>query len=376
MKKYKIILFQSALIPFLLCCDKNQEPKVYENKTPIVEGAQVISMRPEKPVVLPGELYSWNKVSIYPKVKGYVKEVKADRGTEVKKGQVLAILDAPELLTELDKAQGQLHAAEAALHQAKARLYASKSTYTKLVQASQTPGAVALHELDVAKANMLADSSAEVTAEGNLRAARSHYHTQSEMAKYLTVTAPFNGTIIERNISPGTLIGAGDANGKPMFILEDNSTLRLTVAIPEKYSNALSDSIDIVFSVNAAPDQEFKAKFGRSSKSIFEKNRVMLTEFDSDNSEGKLKAGMYAEVKLPIVRSSETLFVPQTAVVSSSERTFVIRSVNNKAEWIDVKKGVSLDSLTEVFGVLQPGELIVKEASEEIREGQLLQVKK
>jgi hypothetical protein len=96
----------------------------------------------------------------------------------------------------------------------------------------------------------------------------------------------------------------------------------------------------------------------------------MMAEFDVNNASRELKAGMYAEVTLPIERSAKTLFVPTTSVVSSSEKQFVIRVRDNRAQWVSVQKGNVVDSLVEVFGDLQPGIAIVRTASEEIRDGQ------
>ena len=98
----------------------------------------------------------------------------------------------------------------------------------------------------------------------------------------------------------------------------------------------------------------------------------MMAEFDVNNADHRLKAGMYAEVSLPVERSNKTLFVPTTAVVSSSEKMFVIRVRDNRAQWVSVQKGNVVDSLVEVFGDLQPGVAIVRTASEEIRDGQAI----
>ncbi|HEY8401062.1 MAG TPA: efflux RND transporter periplasmic adaptor subunit [Cytophagaceae bacterium] len=374
MSIYQNIVSFAVLVIAFSACKKAEKPIELKAETPVVKGVEVKSLRPEKPVRLPGELYSWNKVNIYSKVKGYVKEVKVDRGSKVKRGQILALLEAPELITELEKARGQVAASEALVNEALANYESSKIAYQRLLKASSTPGAVAAIELDQARIKMVADSANAATAKGNLEAAKSNLATQLEMANYLKIIAPFDGTIIERNISPGALIGAGEAGGVPMFVLEDNSKLRLTIAVPEQYTNTVSKSAEVTFTVNSVPDQRFTAVFGRSAESIVEKNRVMMTEFDVENSHNKLKAGMYAEVQLPLKRSTETLFVPVNSVVTSSEKVFVIKSVGNKAKWVPVKKGIQVDTLLEVFGDLYPGELVVKDASEEIREGEDLRI--
>ncbi len=330
MTMFKSVIYINALALFLMACSKKENTSKdvkIADEAPVVAVSEVLSLQPEKPLLLPGELHPWNKVSIYSKVKGFVKELKVDRGSQVRKGQVLAVLDAPEVYAEFDQAKGQLFAAEGAYEEAKARLIASSLTYNRLIRANATKGAVALNELDQAHAKMLADSASVSNAKGNLEAARSHYRTKQELVNYLSIIAPFDGVIIERNISPGALTGASDGSSKPLFVLEDNSRLRLTLAVPELYSNTVNKG-EVTFQVSAVPDKAFKAKFGRSAGSVLDKNRVMMTEFDYNNITKELKAGMYADVQIPVVRSSPTLFVPKSAVVNSSEEVFVIR--NNK----------------------------------------------
>ncbi|PIQ22189.1 MAG: efflux transporter periplasmic adaptor subunit [Cytophagales bacterium CG18_big_fil_WC_8_21_14_2_50_42_9] len=365
------------LIAGLSACNHAKEtstPKENQAVISEIKVTEVMSMQPTKPIVIPGELLPLNKVGIHAKVKGFVKTVRVDRGAQVKKGQVLAVLDAPEVIAELDQARGMLHAAEAALHEAKAKTFASKQSYIRLQKANKTNGAIAPVELEQAQARMLGDSAALANAMGNVRAARSHLNSKKQLVSYLTITAPFNGTIIERNISPGTLVGADAANA--LFYLEDQSVLRLTVAIPEKYANFLNNKKPVTFAVTAIPDKEFTAPFARSSQSINESARVMMTEFEVKNPGGELKAGMYAQVQLPLLRQSETLFVPQTSVVDSDEKVFVISTASGKAKWINVQKGMAVDTLIEVFGDVQKGDLIALEASEEIRDGQVVKTRR
>ena len=343
-----------------------------EEQAPATEMAVVQSLKPGKQLTLPGELKPWNKVSIYPKVKGFVKTVNVDRGTMVRKGQILATLEAPEVLSELSQAKAQLIASEAALHESTTRFQTSSLTYNRLLRTSKTEGAVSLNELDLAKARSVTDSSAVAMAQGNEQAARSYMETKSQLAKYLTVVAPFDGITTERNISPGALVGPGESGAKPLFVLEDNTKLRLTLAIPENLSNAVPSKGEISFTVSASPEKQYKGAYARSSRTLSEENRSMMTEFDVDNSSNELKAGMYAQVMLNTARTANTLFVPTSAVVYSSEQVFVIREKDKKAEWVPVKRGTVVDTLVEVFGNLHAGDPIVKKASEEFRNGEAL----
>ncbi|WP_420151492.1 efflux RND transporter periplasmic adaptor subunit [Spirosoma sp.] len=347
-----------------------------DNKTPAKEPdiqqvgvTTVQALQPSKRVTLPGELKPWNRVNMYAKVKGFVRDISVDRGTVVRKGQVLARLDAPEVISELSQAQAQVQAQEANLVEQTTRARASRLTYQRLLQTAKMEGAVSLNELDQAQAKMQSDSALVAMGRGTVQAARSNYQAKSELRQYLTITAPFDGIVIERNISPGALVGAGDS-GKPLFVLEDSRTLRLTVAIPETFANQLPARSSVSFTVNSMPDRRFNAKLARSAQSLVEANRSMMAEFDVPNASHELKAGMYADVLMPIERTTKTMFVPTTAVVSSSEKMFLIKVTDNRAQWVSVQKGNVVDSLVEVFGDVQPGITIVKSASEEIRDGQ------
>ncbi len=373
-----LIGFTALAVGFTACSSASSDNKPADTKEPDVQQVEVTTvqaLQPSNRVTLPGELKPWNKVSIYAKVKGFVRDIFVDRGTLVRKGQVLARLDAPEVISELSQAQAQVQAQEATLVEQTTRARASRLTYNRLVQTAKMEGAVSANELDQALAKMQGDSAMVAVARGTVQAARSNYQAKTELRQYLTITAPFDGMVIERNISPGALVGAGDS-GKPLFVLEDSRTLRLTVAIPETFANQLQTKSAVSFTVNAMPNRHFNAKLARSAESLVETNRAMMAEFDVANAAHELKTGMYAEVMMPVTRSGKTMFVPTTSVVSSSEKMFVIKVNDNRAQWVSVQKGNVVDTLVEVFGDVQAGMPIVKKASEEIRDGQVVKAMK
>jgi len=355
------------------CQSAKTEEKADTSSEPLsVKTVEIKSLNPTKEIVLPGELKPWDKVDVFPKTKGFVKTVSVDRGTIVRKGQVLAILEAPEVVAELNQAQAQRQGALASLEEAKNKTRVSKLHYNRLLETSKTSGAVSHLELEQVEARMISDSSLLNTAKEHANSAQQFYHAKKQMVDYLTITAPFDGVVMDRNISPGTLVGPETSGQKPLFILVNSSKLRLTVAVPEIYSNSIQRTCCATFTVNSLPGQKFKANYSRSADNIDQSVRVMMTEFDVENPKYLLKAGMYADIKIPIQRISATLFVPNKAVVTSSEKVFVIKADSNKAKWVEIKKGNVVDSLTEVFGDLHAGDLIVKKASEEIRDGQRL----
>ncbi len=374
MNKSLIILLAGLAIFLPGCSSQQGERAIATEEIAPVETTRVISMKPIREVILPGELKPWNRTNMYAKVKGYVGEVYVDRGSRVKKGERLAQLEAPEIEAEMSNALARASSAEAQLIEQAARLRASKLTYQRMLKTSQTPGAISPNELDQALSGMAADSALNRSLESALIAAKAQLASQRQLVNYLSIRAAFDGTIIERNVSPGVLTGPSEGNGKPLFVLEDQSRLRLSVAIPEYLSKSISESSTVSFSVTSDPFIQFTAGFGRSANSLQETNRTMMAEFDFDNKAGDLKPGMYAEIKLPMSRNVPTLFVPATAIFSSPEGNFVIKVKDGAAEWVAVQRGNQSDSLTEVFGDLKEGDVIVTKASEELRDGHVLQV--
>jgi len=365
-------VYLSLLVISIAGCEKKQAAEQSANSAPVVSAVQVKSLQPSLPIVLPGELKAWNRTLLVAKVKGYVGKLHVDRGSRVKKGQVLVELEAPEVVAALNQARARVSSAQASLIEHRAKQKVSKATYGRILETSRTEGAVSANELETSYARMMADSALSDASVQNLEAARAEMASQQQLVAYLQVRAPFDGTITERNISPGDLVGSD--GGKPLFILEDKTRLRLTVAIPENLSNALSAHTAVSFTVQADPSKSYEAHFARSSNSVEEKSRSMMAEFDFANDDDNLKAGMYAEVRLPITRNKPTLFVPRTSVINSTEGVFLVRVNNQTAEWVAVQKGNSLDSLVEVFGPIKEGDQIVKSASEEVRNGQQIRL--
>jgi len=297
-----------------------------------------------------------------------VERVMVDRGSEVKKGELLATLDVPELKAQHAEAEAKVQSAEAQRAEAEAKLVSDQTTYEHLKAASATPGAVAGNELIVAEKAVEADSARVHALESSIQAARSAVKALEDLQKYLEVTAPFDGVITERDIHPGALVGrSGD---RPMFRLEQNARLRLVVAVPEVDVSGIETGARVTFTVPAWPGQSFTAVIARVSHSMDPRTRSMAVELDVSNPQRQLAPGMYPTVSWPVRGPKPSLVVPSTSVVTTTERSFVIRSRNGVAEWVNVAKGPAAGpDAIEVVGPLQPGDQIVKRASDEIREG-------
>jgi RND family efflux transporter MFP subunit len=336
-----------------------------------IEVVRVVEQSLDVPLSLPGELTAFQSVAMFPRVTGFVKAVNVDRGSTVRAGQLLASLEAPELVAQRSEGQSKLAAAEAQLSVARAKADADKSTFARLKAASATPGVVAGN--DVVIAEKTADGSANqvLAAEQSVEAARQALNAIRDMEGFLRMTAPFAGVITERNVHPGALVGpsTGGANAPPLLRLVDTDRLRLVVPVPEAYTAEMRPGTEIPFTVAAYPGQTFSGKVARIAQSVDVSTRTMAVELDVANRDGRLAPGTFCQVRWPVRRSGPSLFVPSASVATTTDRTFVIRIRNGKTEWVDVKTGLTSGALVEVFGDLRAGDEIAGRGTDELRPG-------
>jgi membrane fusion protein, multidrug efflux system len=335
-----------------------------------VDLVPVVSKEISQTIDLPGEFLSFQSVELHAKVRGYVERVLVDRGSVVKRGQLLAVLTAPEMKAQLSEAESNVQAAEAMTVQAEAQLSAARSTYDRLKKAAETPGAVSGNELIQAEEQVKAAEAAVQSRRQARAAADETVKAQKDMGTYLRITSPFSGIVTERLVHPGALVGPG---GDPvLLIVQEVAHLRLVVAVPEQNVGTIVKGIRVEFRVPAFPQRKYSGTLARIAHALDEKTRTMAVELDVFNRDGSLSPGMYPSVTWPVRREKPSLLVPKTSVVTTTERTFVVRERNGKAEWVNVSKGAAEGDLIEVSGNLKAGEMVVRRATDEIREGSSL----
>jgi membrane fusion protein, multidrug efflux system len=332
-----------------------------------VDFATVESRNPSRTVALPAELAPFLQADIEARVPGYIERVLVDRGSKVRRGQVLVELSAPEMKAQTAAAEATLHQAEADQSQAEAQAAGVESTFARLQEAAKTPGAVAGNELvqmekerDAAQSLVGSRKAATRAAEDRLRAAK-------ELEGYLRVTAPFDGTITDRFVHPGILVSAGGHT--PLLKLQQTGHLRLTVPVPESYVGHVVLGAVVNFHVASQPGRTYSAKIARIANALDSQNRTMMVELDAYNSDGSLAPGMYPTVEWPASSAEPLLLVPATSVVTTTERTFVITVANGRAHWVNVRKGQVFGGQVAISGDIKQGQKIVKRASDELREG-------
>ena len=190
------------------------------------------------------------------------------------------------------------------------------------------------------------------------------------MKSYLEIRAPFSGIISARNVNLGAYVGpAGQGSELPLLTLQQQDKLRLSVYVPELYTGYLKNGDGLSFSVESIPNQTFHAKIARMSGTLDSRLRSERIELDVENKDKKLLPGMVAEVLLSLKAKDSNYVVPKSSVVTSSEGVYVLRVQNHKTVRIPVKKGREAENRVEIFGDIPENSILIKLASEEIKEG-------
>jgi len=333
---------------------------------PTVTVTTVSSQVLDRPMTLPGDLIAFQDVEIRARVSGFIEAINVDRGSTVRKGQLLARLAAPELTAQRVESDAKVQSALSQRIEAEAKLAADESTYQHLKAAAATPGVVAGNDVEVALKTVEADHARVESAKQNEKAQQEAARSMRDVEMYLRIEAPFDGVVTERTVHQGSLVGPATP---PLLRVQQVSRLRLVVAIPEDAVGEIAQGQTIAFTVPAFPGERFGGKIARASRALDPKTRTMPVELDVANTDGKLAPGMFANVAWTMRRAHASLFVPPSAIATTTERTFVVRVRNGQAEWVDVKRGAAMGPLVEVFGNLQAGDQVAMRGTDELRSG-------
>lgn len=316
------------------------------------DAIRITPSQPVRELNLPGELESFYETDLYPRVSSYISKINVDIGDRVAKGQVLAELEAPELIANLTAAYSKVKAAEAVFG-------ASKAAYRRALKTRETPGAISETDVDAARTKVVSDSLTVVAEE-------SHYQSVKQLTEYLKIVAPFAGVVTDRRLSPGAFVGPGGQNAVPLLKIRQLDRLRLRLAVPEAYLGDIRTGTPVRFSVAAFRGENFTGNIARVSNSVRPDTRSEMIEIDISNPQRRLKPGMYASARLPVTATEGSIYVPKTAVASNLERTFVIKVEHGRAKWVNVQKGDATMNQVQIFGEVAEGDTILKVASEDV----------
>lgn len=350
--KNKIIAVLLLAIAF--SCGTKEEPKPVMDTPPVLEKVALTKEKLSTEMRIPSELTGLKQVDLFAKVASFVKDLKVDIGSEVKQGQLLVVLEAPEISSQLSAAESRLKSQEAVY-------LASKSTYNRLFETSKVEGTISKNDLELADARKNSDFA-------QYQAAKASYAEVSNVRNYLQIRAPFNGVVSARNVNLGAYVGPSSGN-LPLLTIQQQDKLRLSAFVPEQYSGYLKEGDALTFEVKSLPGQKFNAKIARKSGALDARLRAERVEMDVVNSAKNLLPGMIAEVVLPLNAPAATIVVPKSAVVTSSEGVYVLLMESGKTKRVPVTKGREFEDRIEIFGELPDNGEVIKIASEEIKDG-------
>lgn len=322
-----------------------------------------------------GEFLPMQEVELHAKVAGYIRKITVDIGDRVHTGQVVAVLEVPELNAQVAGAdagirhsQDEIKRAEHELSRTKAAHEALHAAALRLQQASQArPGLIAEQELDdalakdrSAEAQVEAAQSALSAAQQQLDISKANHSQVSAMQDYSRIIAPFDGVVTWRYADTGALVQAGTSNsGMPVVKLAQVSTLRLRIPVPEEIAPRVHIGSEANVRVQATGEQ-FAGKVTRLTDSLDRSTRTMQVEIDVPNAGYHLAPGMYADVQLLIEKHANALTVPVRAVSESNGKSSVlIVDQQNRVQSRDIKTGIQSPDRVEVLAGLQEGDRVI-----------------
>lgn len=378
-------LITASGVGILTSCKSSTPPPVELTTVPVATAGPATL---QNDLVLSAEFEPFQDVDVMAKVAGYVKEIRVDIGSHVKQGEILAILEVPEIEDDVAKAKAGIAAAEAnvvtaqaAIQHAEAVANIAHLSYQRINDVStENKGLVPQQDVDVALshdmeavAQLASARSVFKAAQQSKLAADSEYDRTLAMMQYATIRAPFAGIVTKRYANTGSMIQAGissQTQSMPVVRLAQNNLLRLTLPVPVTDVAEVKEGQPVDVNISN-PTRTIRGKIARYADSVLMATRTMDTQVDVPNVDGSLVPGMYAEVHLHLADRPDTLSVPVDAIDglgTSVEQAYVIRS--GVVHVVQVTTGLQTPTRLEVLSGLQAGDQVVVGRHSGLSEGE------
>ncbi len=319
-------------------------------------------------LTLPVSVEALNEATLYSKVAGYLQWINVDKGDRVKKGQVLALVEVPEIEKEYQSAQAAVEEAQAVERRAQADESLKEVTYKRLADVRQSqPDVISQQEVDVARAAYAVAPGVAKARVGLARADLGKLEAQREFAK---IRAPYDGVVTARFVDPGALIQQGtNSKGNPIVTVASIDTVRVYLSVPETSVSYVKEGRPVQVVLDAFPGKEFRGRITRFADALDPQTRTMKTEVDLPNPGRHILSGMYGTAKLELSAESGALFVPDQAVHRDAEgHPFVYTVAQNHVQKLAVETGLDDGKLIQLRG-LRGDESIVLATTANLREG-------
>ena len=316
---------------------------------------------PADEIILPGNVQPFINSPIYSRTNGYLKKWYFDIGAHVKKGQLLAVIETPEVDQQLQQARSNLLTAQANLELASV----TKNRYQGLLQSN----AVSQQDVDNAVGTYNANKSI-------VEADKAAVEQYSAFASFEKIYAPFDGVITARNTDIGDLINSGSGTGvkTDLFHIAQSEKLRVYVNVPEEYSQGTKTGMTADLTLAEFPGRKFQGKLVRTAEAINVTTRTLLVEIDVDNPSGTLLSGSYAEVHLAVPAQASTFLLPVNTLIFRSEGLHVATVKDGKVALTAVTAGHDFGNQIEIVAGLKPEDQVIINPPDSIVSGQAVQI--
>jgi RND family efflux transporter MFP subunit len=389
----RLLPFLASTLLFVSCSSDAAKDGQDLVAAPTVAAAKVRRVDLTRALAVTAEFRPYQEIDVHAKVAGYVKRIYVDVGDRVKGGQLIAILEIPELQDEVQtaeasvsKSQEEIRRAQADLERAQSAHEVAHLAYSRLADVSKTrPGLVAQQEIDdalgrdrVAEAQVATAKASLSAAEQQLRVTQADREKVRTLFAYAQIKAPFAGVITKRYADTGSMIQTGissQTQSMPLVTLAQENLLRLVIPVPESAVSKIRLGGSVEVSVSAL-GKKFPGKVARFADQVDMATRTMHTEVDVPNPTGELVPGMYASASLVLNDERNALAVPVQALTRIEDRVSVLLiNKQNKLEERSVQMGIETPDQVEILSGLNEGDLVVIGNRSQLQPGIVVQPK-
>ncbi len=358
---------------------------------PVVEVVTASQVPKTAELTLPGTVVPVSTTHIYARATGYLKTLNVDIGDRVRRGQVLAIIESPDLDAAVQQQQSLLQVSKAALNTARSQLALQQATYDRVHVLAQH-GVLSQQDDDVALAAVKAASDAVQSAENNVNAEAAALEHWTVLASYEQVRSPIDGTVTARNVDVGSFVSSsgaatgltvnttsaqsdsggpptGGAQGGELFQITNTHSLRTFISVPEEDAVNVLTGNEATLTFSELPGQQFQGKIVRSSDSLNQQTRTLLLEVQIQDTQRRLRPGMFASVQLHFNVQNPGILISGDSVIPRAQGQFVAVVDNNIVHLQQVQVGRDLGTQLYVTAGLRNGDQIVVNPTDIVQEG-------
>jgi len=330
-------------------------------------------------ISLPGDIEAWYEAPIYARVSGYLKDWYFDFGAHVKKGELLAEIDAPDLDAQLAAAQAKLNSAQAQVKVREAERNFAETTYTRWHESPK--GVVSEQETESKKAEFGSADARYKAAIAEANVNQSEVDRLTALEHFKRIRAPFDGIVTQRNTDIGALInagsGVGGGTGPQLFRVADVSQMRVFVQVPQEQSADIHKGLTAEMTLPQYPDKTFKAEVATTSEAINKAARTLLVELHAANADNLLQPGTFAQVRFNLANNPGTLRIPTSALIfRENGPQLALLGAGNKVEIKPIKLGRNLGTEFEVLSGLTKSDKVIDSPPDSLSQGEEVRLAK